>query len=309
MKELNDILFRGKVSDLGMRRMNEVGLLPSVENIKDWKQSFIGCFLLKNYKYYGIILTIEKIIGKRPDWKDFTKQNIRDIAGYYLNECAQSSARTYLALIRLVLNDHDEKHEIPCRTFADELSVKNTPSISIYLNVEDIKKLEGYTPVNDRERIVLSQFLCGCYTGARHSDILAMTEDNIHGKYVSYISKKTKRKSTIELKKGLRRLLQIAKEHVYSDYIFNDTIRDICKKVGINDKVRVFKAGKYVDGEKWNFVSSHTARRSFASNLADMRVPVREISIRMGHSNTAMTERYILSGISELPETAMEYFK
>ena len=307
LEELNIRLFRGRASDKTMKRMDVLRLLPDMGKANEWKNTFIGAFLRKNHKYYGIILQIEKIIGKRPEWTDFTRQNVRDIADFYLSDKAQSSARTYLAMIKSALNDHDG--EIPCKDFAGELSVKNVPSVAIYLTSEEIKMLERYKPENQREQTILAQFLCSCYTGARHSDILQMTEENIHGKYISYISQKTKKKATIELKKGLGKLLEQAKARKYSDRIFNETIRDICRKSGINGRVRVFRAGKYESGPKYDFVSSHTGRRSFASNLAALGVPVREISARMGHSSVTVTERYILAPENKLSAEAMEYFK
>ena len=306
---LNMLLFRGKASKRTMERMNVLGMLPGENEVNDWKNSFLGSFLRKNHKYYGIICQVEKIIGKRPGWGDFTRSNIRDIVEYYLTECAQSSARTYLAMIRSTLNDCEDCQLIPCKDFAAELSVKNVPSVAIYLTIEEMSRLEAYKPQNERESIILAQFLCSCYTGARHSDILAMTEENIHGKYISYISQKTKKKATIELKKGLPQLLEQARQNKYSDSTFNSTIREICRKAGIDSRVRVFHAGKYESGHKYEFVTSHTGRRSFASNLAALGVPLRDISARMGHSSVTVTERYILAPENKLSTRAMEYFK
>ena len=306
---LNKLLFRGKASKRTMERMNALGMLPSGNELNDWKSSFLGSFLRKNHKYYGIICQVEKIIGKRPVWADFTRSNIREIVEYYLSECAQSSARTYLALIKSALNDCENKEGIPCREYAAELSVKNIPSVAVYLTMEEIEKLENYKPESESERTILAQFLCSCFTGARHSDILQMTEENIHGKYISYISQKTKKKATIEMKKGLPKLLEQARRNKYADSTFNSTIREICRKAGINDKVRVFHAGKYESGRKYEFVTSHTGRRSFASNLAALGVPLRDISARMGHSSVTITERYILAPENKLSTTAMQYFK
>ena len=309
LETLNDRLFRGKASEQTMRKMEELHMLPAMDGIDGWKNSFIGSFLRKNCKYYGIILQIEKLFGKRPVWADFTRQNIRDIAEYYLCECAQSSARTYLAMIKSALNDCEDKNLIPCRDYSAELAVKNVPSVAVYLTMEEIEKLEAYKPENEIERTILAQFLCSCFTGARHSDILAMTEENIHGKYISYISQKTKKKATIELKKGLPKLLEQARQNKYADSTFNSTIRRICQKAGIDAKVRIFHAGKYESGHKYEFVTSHTGRRSFASNLAALGVPLRDISSRMGHSSVTVTERYILAPENKLTPTAMKYFQ
>ncbi len=51
-------------------------------------------------------------------------------------------------------------------------------------------------------------------------------------------------------------LTNLPKEEV-SDPTFNNNIRNICRKAGITEAVKVFKAGKEVEGEKWEFVSSH----------------------------------------------------
>ena len=73
--------------------------------------------------------------------------------------------------------------------------------------------------------------------------------------------------------------------------------------------MKVFKAGKSLTGKKHEFVSSHTARRSFASILASFGVSIREIQLRMGHANATITDRYILAPVNKLPESAKAYFK
>lgn len=313
-EKINTSLFRGKASHPTIISMIESGMLPG--NIKDidifkreWRKTFTGSFLLKYPRYYGLIERIRRVIGRFPEWEDFTRQNIRDIVEHLKNNCCSSSARTYTAMIRSVLNYNREIANIPCKDFENELRVKNEPHVAIFLTVDELNKLERFKPENEREDVILAQFLVGCYTGARHSDILCMNEDNIQGKYITYVSKKTKTPATIELKKGLPRLLGIAVAREYSESTFNDTIKDICRKAGIDGKVKVFKAGKSLTGKKFQFVTSHTARRSFASNLAAFGVSIREIQLRMGHTSTTMTERYILAPVNKLPESAREYFK
>ncbi|WP_082986900.1 MULTISPECIES: tyrosine-type recombinase/integrase [Butyricimonas] len=311
---INSALFNNGVSDHTIIGMINSGMLPEEINDidvfkREWRKTFTGSFLLKYPRYYGIINTIRRIVGRLPEWDDFTRQNIRDISEYFKNNCCGSSARTYTAMIRSVLNYNREIANIPCKDFENELRVKNEPHVAIYLTVDELCKLERFKPENEREEVILAQFLVGCYTGARHSDILCMNEDNIQGKYITYVSKKTKIPATIELKKGLPKLLEIAVTREYAESTFNDTIKDICRKAGIDSKVKVFKAGKSLTGHKYQFVSSHTARRSFASNLAILGVPIREIQLRMGHSSTTMTERYILAPVNKLPESAREYFK
>lgn len=293
----------------GLERMSNEGLLPSMEEnaATGWKNTFTGRFICKYPRYYSMIHKLEFLFGRLPEWSDFTKQSIEHIVNSF-PKCAQSSKRTYLAMIKSILNDAKDEFNLPYIKFSEKMNVKATPSVNIYLNLKDLEKLEAYKPENEKEKVVLAQFLCGCYTGARHSDILNMTADNIQGKYLTYVSQKTKIQATIEAKPVLKELLPVANSCTFADSTFNLTIRDICRKVGINDKVRVFRHGKIQEGKKYEFVASHTARRSFATNLADLGVPVLQIAKRMGHTDIRMTMRYICSSIGKLDDAAMEFF-
>lgn len=52
--------------------------------------------------------------------------------------------------------------------------------------------------------------------------------------------------------------------------------------------------------EKYNLVSTHTARRSFATNLSKAKdVPLYAISKALGHSKITTTMRYLRIGIDE----------
>ena len=319
LEEINKILFKGKTSLVSVENMISKGLLPSIADIPsenhktvrgmiaEWKETFIGRFISKNPRYHGMITRIEDAIGKKPEWSDFTKQNI-DLICEMFSECAPSSARTYMAMFCSVLNDAKDEVKLPYQRFAEKMSVKSTPSVNVYLNMKDLSKLESYRPKNEREQIVLAQFLIGCYTGARHSDILNMTVDNITDGYLTYVSKKTKIQTTVEAKPILTTLLPIAGQKTYSDVVFNETIRDICRIVGINENMKLFRRGKDEVGEKWQFVASHTARRSFATNLAELNVPILQIAKRMGHTDVKTTYRYICGTISRLDDKACKFF-
>ena len=69
-----------------------------------------------------------------------------------------------------------------------------------------------------------------------------------------------------------------------------------CHKAGINELVSVYMRGEFRDDEKWKFVSSHTARRSFATNLYKKGVDIYTISQLCGHSSIEMTKKYICCG-------------
>ncbi len=94
-----------------------------------------------------------------------------------------------------------------------------------------------------------------------------------------------------------------------SDKAYNATIRRICAKCGINQHIKVFKAGEEREGEKWEYVGSHTSRRSFATNLYLRGVDIYTICKLLGHSDVKVTQGYIQSGIRTNSEELMGYFR
>ena len=127
------------------------------------------------------------------------------------------------------------------------------------------------------------------------------------------MSKKSHTRAEIPLSPVVERIIEDNEANdltgEVSDVTFYKTIRVICKNVGIDERVKLYQAGKYIGGEKWAFISSHTARRSFATNLYLRGADLYLISKLMGHSSVSMTEGYIVCGLRDLPEKVLQYFQ
>lgn len=308
--------------------------------------SFKKAFLKKYPQYRRVLLYMEESIGKEFEWKDFTKLNLLDFMCFISDKIAQSSQKTYCAMIKSVLNMYSEAAEIPCKNYASILTVKNVKSSNTWLTEDELAKLIAYNPANNLERSIRNQFVIGAYTGCRRSDFLRLDSGNIVGQYIMYVSQKTNIQACVPLKPIVAKYLPHLvsgeklgnippmknretstgeklegvpvknrsipsgeKFKMYSDVTFNRTIRDICRKCGINERLKLFQAGQEVVGEKWEFVSSHTARRSFATNLYLRDCDLYSISRMMGHSSVEMTERYISCGLKPQSKKVLEYFK
>ena len=81
--------------------------------------------------------------------------------------------------------------------------------------------------------------------------------------------------------------------------LFNKYIKEVCREVGFFDKIegelmntntRRKERGIY---EKWQLISSHTCRRSFATNLYLMNFPTLSIMKITGHTTEASFLKYI----------------
>lgn len=184
---------------------------------------------------------------------------------------------------------------------------------NVYLTEEEIEKIVEYQPKNDREALVQAQFIIGAKTLARHSDFMQFDESNIVGGNLVYVSQKTKIQASIPASDTLLRFLKAQKEILakgveVSDDSFNDIIRRICMKCDIDEPVKLYRRGETATKPKWEYVSSHTARRSGCTNLYLRGLDLFTIAKLAGHTNPKTTANYICCGVRELPQEAKEYF-
>lgn len=249
--------------------------------------------------------------GESLEWDSLSKANLSKFTDYLKSVVAQSTARHYCAIVKSVLGFYDDEHELP-KNWRNLLRVKADDSEQVFLSESEIQKIASYEPTSDIERCVHTAFLLGCLTGARHSDFMRFTSENIgtDGK-LRYTSLKTRTSATLPVAPIVHRLLKIQESMQgmqVSDATFNKTIRNICMKCGIMDKMKLYRRGKESTHSKFMFVSSHTARRSFASNLYLRGCDILSISIMMGHASVDMTRGYIVCGLRDLPESVTSFF-
>lgn len=270
-------------------------------------------FLNKYPKYEKVLRMFEEANGCECTWDNMTKPKIHAFVVYLSERLASSSVKTYTSMFKSVLNLYSDEVELP-KGFSKLLSVKKEDPLNTFLTDVEIERISKYDPVNDTERVVRNWFLLGCVTGARHSDYIQFSKENIIGDCLVYVSQKTKIRTEIPLSPIVLRIFEENERYklngkVVSYVTFNEVIRHICRKCGIVERVKLFKAGKNVSGEKWEFISSHTARRSFCTNLYLLGCDLYTISKLGGHSSVTMTEKYISVGIRHLNEKVMCYFR
>lgn len=271
-------------------------------------------FAEKYPQYANRVLNMYEQANNCPaTWENISKIRLAKFVSFLNEKLAKSSVKTYCAMLKSVFNIYNEEVKLP-KGYEDILSVKKDVSQNTWLNDSEIERIIAYIPANDTERLVKNQFIMGCVTGARHSDYMKFTRENVVGERLVYVSIKTHIQAEVPLSKVVERLIAenemfyIAGKEV-SDPTFNKTIREICRKLGMNERLKLYRAGEFVEGAKYEFISSHTARRSFATNLYLRGADLYAISKMMGHSSVTMTEGYISCGLRDLSDNILDYFK
>jgi integrase len=91
--------------------------------------------------------------------------------------------------------------------------------------------------------------------------------------------------------------LQTICKQIISNQKFNKYVKDVCKIAELNEIIEkgITKAGKRVieKFKKWELFSSHTARRSFATNLCLLGVSERTVREMTGHESAKAFNAYI----------------
>lgn len=180
-------------------------------------------------------------------------------------------------------------------------SIKNEEHTHVYLSVEEIQKLVDLRLKGERAQ-VRDLFVLGCCIAQRFSDYSSLTEDNFVNGNIEILTQKTKVKVIIPIHRHIRDMIERQKGYDFLTYKksrqnFNVMIKSICKKAGITDKILVertegFKKVKRIY-RKYELVSSHTARRSGATNMYLAGIPTFRIMLTTGHTTEASFFLYI----------------
>lgn len=257
--------------------------------------TFTAAFNRKFFREKYILDHIKQFNNNKDvDWSHLTRVFLIELVEYFKEELPSlNSARTYCANLKSLINKYAEEIQIPCRDYASILSLKKSGTINTYLSPDEIQQLINYKPENDTEHTIRNQFILSCLTGMRYSDVIHLDETNITNSEIIYVAIKTKSAVTTISSPVTEYLIAEKKNRIYSDRTFNPLIKEICRKAGINSRVKVVRGGKTETGEKWQFVSSHTARRSFATNIYLKTLDIFLVSTLMGHSDVKITQGYL----------------
>lgn len=191
-----------------------------------------------------------------------------------------------------------------------DIKKENSQVERIFLTEADLRKLElaALPPSLARVR---DAFLFQCLTGLRYADLWRLQSHNIEQRsgysVICLVPEKSVSRrgilkrveipllpgalSILERYAGNFRLLPVLSNQKYNDYI-----KEVAQIAGITDRTEIVD---YVRGipqlvqiEKWQKVSSHVARHTFATVSLMKGVPLEVVSKALGHSNLQTTMIY-----------------
>jgi integrase len=194
------------------------------------------------------------------------------------------------------------------------VTVEREDSQAIYITEEEIEKIFKLKIKTKAREIVRDRFIANYCLGMRYGDFCKLTSANIKG---NVVVRKTEKTGVI-VEVPIHRLLKSILEkyggfplYDKSTQAHNKMVKTVCRQAGLTDKVLIerTKGHKVIrkSVKRYEMVSSHTARRSFATNAYLAGIPIARIMLVTGHKTEAAFFRYIRIGRAENAKTLSEH--
>lgn len=270
-------------------------------------------------------------------YADYSKKplNLTDIDGNFKmsfeaycldNLYAPNTIATAFKFIKTICN-HAKMNGLNISSQLGYIKVKQTKVDNIYLTFDELEKIEKTdkakftdSQLNARDWLIIS-----CYTGQRISDFMRFTDKQIrveNGKsLLEFTQVKTGKNMTVPLH---HKVLEILKNrdgkfpYAISDQKYNAYIKKVCEIAEINEVVKGSKKTETAEEsgiyrkesnefKKWELVTSHIGRRSFATNFYG-KIPTTYLIYVTGHSTETMFLTYIGKSNKDLAMELTNYF-
>lgn len=225
--------------------------------------------------------------------------------------------------IRTLINhanrDKEIKANININSFVairDERSKEQKKSKQVPLTEKQLLAIYNYTNLKPREVEARDLFICQCLLGQRISDLpkifkgeYAITLLDDENEVISFTVQKTREEATLYLfpvvKEILERYKQTGFKHIdlliedekivrRNEAKLNRTIKQVCKKVGLDsDVIYVEQIGEDVVEKKkklFEMIHTHIARHTFITLMCRLGIPKEDVIIATAHTDTTMID-------------------
>lgn len=294
---------------------NKIGLSPST---------------IKNYNLFkNIVLEYQKKIKKQIQFVEITKPFVDKFTNWLINTKKYSTnyAGKQLEILKTVCIDA-EKNEIPVTPYSKIIPFFRESDKDRYIQTLSFDELELIKNIDLSDREQLNRFkkdnpeltknlsitpeslnnvrnwiLLGCEIGQRGGDLLEITNENIryNGKnyYIDITQQKTNKSVTIGI--IAPHVIDIIENNLpkkIPHQKLNEYAKVICKLAGIDAVVKGTKLNTDTNRKelgnypKYELISSHCFRRSFASNYYK-KIPTAVLIGITGHSKESLFLTYI----------------
>jgi integrase len=260
---------------------------------------------IKNYKMTVTHLEryeAKKLKGKKLTFSDMDHKFYFSFL-HHLNhteKLSDNSAGNIIKLLKSYLR-HASKIGLHENMAFEDYKVLKVEVLSTYLNREELRILKELdlrnTPGLERARDL---FLIACWTSLRFSDCSKLNREDIQDGIIRIRTEKTGELVAISVTATVQSILDKYEGGVpqeISNQKMNQHLKKIAKKAGFDT---IVTRSKVTAGQKevemvprYELITSHTARRSFATNFYKAGFPIGKLMLITGHRTESAFRKYI----------------
>ena len=238
---------------------------------------------------------------------------------------AANTIASQYSIMKVWLSDAEKDGLVKDPSF-HQYTTKTHDVSNIYLTEDEIRRIyeidfnskdvkEQIDPKSNIEQ-TRDLFVIACWTGLRYGDWHDLSKACISGDRMTVPTHKTNKTVIIPLHPYVKAIIEkydgVLPKSVDNSKT-NKQIRLCGKLAGINEEVTLnrIRGGNEVllRKRKYDFITNHTARRSFATNMYQKKAPILSIMAITGHTTEANFMKYIKIDEQGHADMIAEYFK
>jgi len=282
---------------------------------KDNLLSFVESFIASSNKRPNTLKHYKQTLRQLEEYSRSTKKELKfeniDLEFYddFINwlqkkDYGMNTIGGFIKNLKVFMNEAFD------RKFTKSIDFKNRrfrtieePSESIYLTENEIQKIISLDlSKNSRLDKIRDLFVIGCYTGLRFSDLAQLKNLNFDDEKKMFKIKTEKTGEVVIIPiNGIVKIIILKYSGIIPDVISNQKMNEYLKEIGelalLEDDIIIHstKGGKrYRESfKKFELITVHTARRSFATNAYLNDVPTISIMKITGHKTEKSFLKYI----------------
>ena len=253
--------------------------------------------------------TFQEIHNKQYYLTDINQKLINEFAKFLNGKLAINASAKYSTVFKLLISYATEKKLIDFNVALEfKVNVRREKADNIYLTEKEVKAIMALTEFSTQlYETVRDLFVIGCNTGLRFSDYSILRLENINDGFITIDPGKTLRNSKIATKviipvhpmvKQILLKYPAGLPKCPPNQVFNRYLKEIGKQISSLDQefekkiTRSHKVERIVY-KKWQLLQTHSARRSFCTNMYLKGVPTITIRAISGHKTEESFLKYI----------------
>lgn len=251
----------------------------------------------------------EKNTAYKADLNEANEKLFEELIRFWQTEynLRNSTIQVYMKLLRWFYK-WSAKRGYTTEEFKDvKINLKQASQKVIFLDMDEIGLIYKVEIEDGKEYLKRTRdiFIFQCLTGLRFSDLHNLKASDINGDAIQVNTIKTGETIEIELNDTTRTILEKYQTHqdatgkalpVPVNQVYNRSLKELAQLAGLNSKITLvhYKGKERIEEtfEKWQLITTHTARRSFITNGLALGIGSEVIRSWTGHQSERSFKAY-----------------